>query len=205
MADGSKRPARDARDERDEDGWSVLDWAAGRGDLAEVTRLLDAGADPGARTPDGRTPQEIALAAGHLEVARLLRDARQATGEQLPDEAWRPYCRAYSLGDLRRYPGWPQPRDQAGQQPAGQDVARHDVPDQDPADQELADQELADDAIVFLHDDLTVTRSAWPGEDLLYRGAGEGWAEYCRQSLDFAVPSDFDLVPAAAGGDVAPR
>jgi hypothetical protein len=167
---------------RDEDGWTVLDWAAGRGDLPEVQRLLEAGADPGAATPDGRTPQEIALAAGHLGVARLLRAAEQAAGHEPAGHGWRPYCRAYLLGDLRRFQGWQEPQAGPG-------------------------QELADDTVVFLHDDFTVTRAAWPAGDVLFAGDSDGdsgrWAAYCRSALDFAVPDDFDLAPPPAGESVA--
>jgi len=76
----------------DEHDWTALDRAAGRGDTAEVQRLLTDG--------DRRSAYDIALAAGHLETARVLRDPAG-------DYRWRPYCRAYRLAELRAFPGWP--------------------------------------------------------------------------------------------------
>jgi uncharacterized protein len=168
--------------DRDADGWTALDRAAGRGDADEVGSLLADGADPAGTTPDGRTPYQIALGAGHLAAARRLRDAQDAAAAGDPGDpdgyGWRPYCRAYPLGDLRRFPGWAQSSAEPG-------------------------RDLADDAVVFLHDDLTVTAAAWPGEDVILGDGGAPWAAFCRETLGFAVPDDFDLVPAPddrAGG-----
>lgn len=154
---------------RDTDDWSPLDWAAGRGDETMVRLLLDRGADPTATGADGRTAYEIALAAGHVAAARVLREA-----EELADPAaaerhvWRPYCKAYPLGRLRVAPMWTDEAD-----------------------------DLADDTIVFVHDDYSVTRSIWPGEDVLLASPTSDWIMFCRNDLDFRVPDDFDLVPPA--------
>ena len=150
---------------RDDQGWSALDWAAGRGDARIVAELVDAGADPLATTTDQRTPYQIALAAGHREAALVLRDAEDAADPGgVRDRGWRPYCKAYPIAELRRFPGWPE----------GTDV------------------ELA-----FVHDDLSVTASMWPGEDVLYDGASAEWARFCAEELGFRVPDEFDLVPDA--------
>lgn len=179
VRDGDAERARSLLDgadlsARDGDEWSALDWAAGRGDIDMVRLLLDAGADPAAAGGDQRRPHDIALAAGHVAAARLLRDAAdRADPAAEPDHAWRPYCRAYALADLRRYPQWPE----------------------DPA----APAGAADDSemIVFLHDDLTVTASMWPGEDVLFDAVTEQWAAFCATELGFAVPDELDLVPPA--------
>lgn len=55
-------------------GFAPLHEAAQHGD-AEMTELfLSAGADPSATTDDGKTPAEIAAAAGHIDLARRLRE-----------------------------------------------------------------------------------------------------------------------------------
>ena len=151
--------------ERDADGWTALDRAAGRGDTEAVRALLDAGADALDAAPDGRTPYLIALAAGHVETARLLRAADPR------DRSWRPYCRAYQLADLRSFSAWPQ-SDEAG------------------------------DALVYLHDDLTVTENVWPGEGILFGVdlVSPEWERFCGETLGFAVPDDFDLVASGSAG-----
>jgi ankyrin repeat protein len=157
---------------RDDDDWCALDWAAGSGDETAIRLLLEHGADPCATGLELRTPYQIALSAGHLAAARLLRAAEEAADPSSVDRhVWRPYCKAYLLGAVRRYPAWEQ-------------VA---VPG-------TADQ-LADDTVVFVHDDLTVTRGMWPGEDELIREVTADWTRFCHDELGFRVPDDFDLVP----------
>ncbi|ACU37550.1 ankyrin repeat domain-containing protein [Actinosynnema mirum] len=156
---------------RDEHGWSPLDWAAGGGDPVTTSVLLDAGADPTAVTGDGRTPYEIALAAGRREVAGMLREhAGQQPG------GWAPYCRAYPLSALRAYRGWPSEAEKS---------ARGGPPD--------------GEAIGYVHDDFTVTTSMWPGEDVLLAEVTPEWKRFCSRELGFAVPDDLDLIPAASG------
>jgi ankyrin repeat protein len=161
---------------RDGDGWSALDWAAGRGDLELIEQLLAAGADASAAAEDGRRPYDIAVAAGHRAAALALRDAAGPA-----DYRWRPYCRAYPVAELRRYPGWPAGQaKQPDQADAGPAPGAGGQPDQ----------------IVFLHDDLTVTASMWPGEDVIFDTVTDEWARFCERELGFAVPDEIDLIPA---------
>lgn len=145
----------------DEHGWTALCWAAGVGNAGIVRLLLDAGADGGVQVPDGRGPYEIALAAGHLGAAGLLR----ADAGPMPTH---PYCRAYPLSLLRRYAGW---REEATTSARG------------------------DDEVVFVHDDLTVTESAWRDEDVVFADASEPWRRFLEEEVGFHVPDDFG-VPA---------
>lgn len=154
-------------DARDHDDWSALDRAAGRGDVVAIGLLLRHGADPLATGRELRTPYRIALAAGRIDAARLLRDAEAAAGAGSPERhQWRPYCRAYLLGELRAFPGWIEPEAAGGP-----------------------------DTVVFVHDDLTVTRSMWRDQDVLRSGADSAWERFCHDELGFRVPDDFDLVP----------
>lgn len=149
---------------RDDKGWTALDWAAGRGDEAIVRALVEAGADALAAGEDQRTAYQIALAAGHKEAALVLREAEEDADAARPgDHRWRPYCRAYPLAELRRFPGWPD----------GEST----------------------DGIAFLHDDLTVTSSMWPGDGVLYDGKSAEWARFCAEELGFRVPDELELVP----------
>jgi ankyrin repeat protein len=71
--------------------------AAWRGDAAEVTRLLEAGARVGARGPDGWTPLLAAAAAGHAGVVEVLL-ARGADPNQAAPDGLTPLAAA-RLGD----------------------------------------------------------------------------------------------------------
>lgn len=155
--------------QQDKQGWTPLNWAAGSGNLEIVELLLESGADPLAVGRDLRTPQMIALAAGHAEVVKRLRRAEADAGGNA-EQSDRKYCTAYHLGDLRRYPSWTS---------------------------EL--QDLSDDDVVFLHQDFTVTKSIWAGEDVVFDKVTDEWKNFCSNELRFAVPDSLDLIakPAA--------
>jgi ankyrin repeat protein len=148
-----------------------------------IEQLLASGADATAAAEDGRRPYDIAVAAGHRAAALALRDAAGlADPEGNADYKWRPYCRAYPLAELRRYPGWP---DQARPRPG-------------PGAEDGSAGQAGE--IVFLHDDLTVTASMWPGEDVIFDVVTGEWARFCAEELGFAVPDEIDLIPAERPG-----
>lgn len=62
-------------------GHTPLAYAAMKGNPLMVAALLAGGADPALTTREGETPVELALRAGHAEVADLLKRARQHGGE----------------------------------------------------------------------------------------------------------------------------
>ena len=92
--------------QQDEQGWTPLNWAAGRGDLDMVKLLLDRGADVFRVGRDQRTPYKISLAARHTDVARLLKEKEQGSNGTSSDSSPRDYAKGYLLGDLRKFSGW---------------------------------------------------------------------------------------------------
>ena len=170
--------------QQDEQGWTPLNYAAGGGNLDIVKLLLDRGADVFRVGRDQRTPYKIALAAKHVEVARLLKQAEQAATGASVDSSVANYARAYPLSDLRRFSGWRE--DKINWKEAV------------PANENGNTHELADSDVVFLHQDLTVTQLIWPGENVIFDGRTPEWQQFCEQVLQFRVPTDFDLVPATA-------
>lgn len=160
--------------QQDKQGWTPLNWAAGSGQLEIIDLLLERGADPLAVGRDLRTPQMIALAAGHAEAVKRLREAEAKAGAVQTSD--RKYCTAYHLGDLRRYSNWTS---------------------------EV--QDLNDDDVVFLHQDYTVTKSIWAGEDVVFNNVTDDWKEFCNNELRFVVPDALDLIakPAEAAAQTA--
>jgi hypothetical protein len=153
--------------QQDKQGWNALNWAAGSGHLEIVELLLEHGADPLAVGRDLRTPQTIALAAGHAEVVKRLREAEANAGAG--PAPVRKYCTAYHLGDLRRYSEFAS-----------------------------ASEDLKDEDVVFLHQDFTVTKSMWAGEDVVFSNVTDQWKQFCSSELRFAVPDDLDLIAKPA-------
>jgi hypothetical protein len=165
--------------QQDKQGWTPLNWAAGSGQLEVVELLLEHGADPLAVGRDLRTPQMIALAAGHAEVVKRLRQAEADAKGGEAQMSDRKYCTAYHLGELRRYSAWTENTGES--------------------------QPLADDEVVFLHQDYTVTKSIWSGEDVIFDNVTEPWKDFCNTELRFAVPDSLDLIakPAEAAQSAA--
>lgn len=94
-------------EQKDDYGWTALNWAAGHGDLATVRLLLEAGANPVNSGRDLRTPYQIALAAAQVDVATVLQQAEQNNGiaSGRPE---RSYCKAYPANAFGQFPGWHQ-------------------------------------------------------------------------------------------------
>lgn len=165
--------------EQDEHGWSPLGWAAGKGDLEAVQLLLDKGADVAKMGRDQRTPYMIALAAGNVEVARVLRAAEAEAGGKQSGRPERQYCKVYQVSALRQFPDW---KETNAAEKTGNGSA----------------EEFADDDVVFLHQDYTVTRSMWRNEDVIFDQVSPEWKEFCTNVLEFKVPDDLDLIASVA-------
>lgn len=162
---------------QDEQGWTPLCWAAGRGDAEAVRLLLEHGADVTLAGRDQRTPLKIARAAERRETAEILTAAEQESGTWVDPRAGQPYCRAYYLRDLRRFPDWSESRIN------WREPSSH-------AGNGSGDAALTDDDIVYLHQDFTVTKSMWHGESVIFNRVTPEWREFCEGELDLAIPEE---------------
>lgn len=176
---GAEKLIKDGADvnPQDDQGWTALCFAAGKGDLPMVKLLVESGADVFKVGRDQRTPYMIALAAGHVSVVKYLRDVEEKTPGEKPLRPQRKYCKAFHLNDLRKYPRW------SDNQINGNEKNNGD-----------AGAPFADDGVVFLHQDFTVTRSAWHNEDVIFSAVDPAWEDFCLHSLNFKVPDDLDLL-----------
>jgi ankyrin repeat protein len=173
--------------QQDEQGWTPLSWAAGKGEIDMVRLLVENGADLFKVGRDQRTPYMIALAAGRVEAVKFLREAEEKYAGEKPQRQTRPYCKAYHLRDLRQFPGWTESK-------INWKESKHGGRQDNGATQ---DKETPQDEVVFIHEDLTVTQSMWRAENVIFDQISPEWQEFCEKTLNFRVPDDLDLIPAA--------
>lgn len=171
--------------QQDEQGWTPLNWASGRGNLETVKLLVENGAELFKVGRDLRTPYLIALAAGRVEVVKYLRKAEDAYEGEKPARPERKYCKAYHLRDLRSYPEWFESR-----------INWKEKKDNNGASSEA--EEFNEDSIVFVHQDYSVTESMWHNENVIFNQVTPAWMAFCAGELGFKVPDDLDLIVPAS-------
>jgi uncharacterized protein len=164
--------------QQDEQGWTSLNFAAGKGELHLVKLLVENGADIFKVGRDLRTPYMIALAAGRLSIVRYLGEAEDKYPGEKPAPRQRKYCKAYHLRELRQYPAWAERRINWKQRENSSD----------------SEAPFPEDKIVFLHQDCSVTESMWHNENVIFNDVNSDWEAFCLSSLKFKVPDDLDLI-----------
>lgn len=81
------------------------------------------------------------------------------------------YCKAFYMKSLREFPGW------------------HAAVAAEPSVDGSKTQEFGDEDYVFVHDDFTVTRGIFPGQDLVLAQITPEWKTFCTDVLKFAPPA----------------
>jgi ankyrin repeat protein len=181
-ADRLVKTGADVNQQNDQ-GWTPLNFAAGKGELPLVRLLVENGADIFKVGRDRRTPYEIALAAGRVSVVKYLREIEDQSPREKPLRPERKYCKAYYLRDLKNYSEWNESRINW----------KKKVNDNGDGNGHPNDS-FPDDKVVFIHQDFTVTESAWHNENVIFNQTNTGWKEFCATTLKFKVPDDLDLI-----------
>jgi len=182
------RTGADINQHGDEQEWTALNYAAGKGDLEVVRLLVENGADVFETGRDNRTPYQIALAAARVEVARYLRKIEEKTDmekAQKSSHQKQKYCKAYHLGDLRKFPNWTESR-------INWKMMKEDVSDD--KDQNNEKKEFKDEDVVFIHEDYTVTKLMWHNENVIFNQVTPEWRDFCTNVIRFEVPDDIDMI-----------
>lgn len=177
---------RDGADvnQQDEQGWTPLNFAAGRGDLPLVDLLVRNGAEVLRFGRDRRTPYMIALAAGRAPVVKYLREVEDKHPGEKPAHVQRKYCKPYQLRDVRKYSGWSESRINWNTQESDDNCAASSG----------INESFTGDKVVFIHQDFTVTESIWRDENVIFNDVDAAWQEFCSNVLNFKVPDDLDLI-----------
>lgn len=95
------------------------------------------------------------------------------------------YCKAFRLGDLRRFSAWEI--DESALAPERQ------AADNDPL--EALPSTLDDDVVFFLHENLTVTDGIYVDEHIVFSKTSEAWRRFCKEELDFEPPPSTRVMP----------
>ncbi|HEY9401513.1 MAG TPA: ankyrin repeat domain-containing protein [Pyrinomonadaceae bacterium] len=162
--------------EQDEHGWTALNWASGKGNVETIRLLLEKGADVTRVGRDQRTPYLIALAGGHAEAAKLLKEAEEGSEGEKISRPERKYCRAYQQSELEQFPGWHEQKIKGSVEAAGQ----------------IGDE--GDDAMLYLHQNFRVTASMWENENIVFDEISPEWKNFCANVLKFKAQDDLDLI-----------
>ena len=171
--------------QQDDQGWTPLNFAAGKGELSLVKLLVENGADVFKVGRDRRTPCDIALAAGRVSTVKYLREIEDQTPGERPARPERKYCKAYYLRDLRQYPEWSESRI---------NWKKRNNNNRDGDDNDNQNDPFTDEKVVFIHQDFMVTESAWHNENVIFNQGDPAWKEFCTATLKFKVPDDLDLI-----------
>ena len=87
------------------------------------------------------------------------------------------YCKAYTLGALRKFGGWTDKRESASSERA-----------QPEEKQAKANPEFTDSDIVYVQENVVVTDGIFIDEGVIFDQVTPEWVEFCKNDLKFEVP-----------------
>ncbi len=87
------------------------------------------------------------------------------------------YCKAYHLGDMRKYRRW-------------KENSKYARLEQKEIDGEVVKEKrvLTDESIVYLQENYNVTDDIYIEDNILFDNVTTKWKEYCQKKLNFHIP-----------------
>lgn len=92
------------------------------------------------------------------------------------------YCKAYLLGEMRKFENWEEKPENARKEPGS--------PNGQAANQA---RPLTDDCVVYLQESYYVTDGIFMDEHIIFDNVTPEWIEFCRGTLAFEVPESESL------------
>jgi len=89
------------------------------------------------------------------------------------------YCKAYYIRDLRNFPGWQDQEPSIETNSSG--------PAQDNPTEQATDTA---EEYAFLQENYVVTKGIFKDEEILWDKVTPEWEQFCKETLQFAVPPD---------------
>jgi len=89
------------------------------------------------------------------------------------------YCKAYTLGTLRKFSGWTDKRESAL-------IERR----QEVVSDAESKRESTDSDILYLQENFAVTDGIFIDEGIVFDQISPEWIEFCKNELKFQVPTD---------------
>ncbi|MCA1567459.1 MAG: hypothetical protein LC803_17775 [Acidobacteria bacterium] len=85
------------------------------------------------------------------------------------------YCKAYPVERLQEFEGW---------------TDNYRRPEKDESSQSGDDTQPTENDYLFLQENFIVTKDIFIDEDVVYDNISPQWIDFCKNTLDFKVPSD---------------
>jgi hypothetical protein len=89
------------------------------------------------------------------------------------------YCKAYPISRLREFPNWTENTSNLRKEPAESNGKSVEQP-----------RQLTGDDFLYLQEDFTVTDGIFLDENIVFDKVTPDWIDYCKNSLNFAVPAE---------------
>lgn len=112
------------------------------------------------------------------------------------------YCKAYTLGQLRQFPGWKEnPLGLKKEKPQGERRRKKPqgaAPEEAPPPPAETRRVLNDDDHLYVQENYTVTDGIFIDENVVFDDVTPEWIDFCQNTLKMEVPGAEDVEEVSA-------